>query len=58
MVRNRRGRRAKIIKDIPEQANECKFYNEINNHCNITKEGELICSYKKCSLCLPKDKER
>jgi hypothetical protein len=58
MVRNRRGRRAKIIKGIPEQANECKFYDTINNYCDITKEGELICSYKKCSLCVPKEKGR
>lgn len=56
MVRSRRGRRAKAIKDIPEQANVCKFYDTINNRCDITKEGELICSYKKCSLCVPKDR--
>lgn len=58
MVRNKRGRRAKVVKGAPEQTNEFKFYNATNNYCNITKEGEFICSYKKCSLCVPKEKGR
>ncbi len=40
----------------PEQAKVCKFYNDTKGHCRITINGELICSYKRCTLCIKRDR--
>lgn len=57
MTRDIRERRAKgVTKVAPEQARYCRFYDAVDNCCGITKGGELICKYKKCSLWAGKDK--
>lgn len=40
---------------VPEQARCCKFYNIKKRECRITINGELICSYKNCTLCIKGD---
>ncbi len=38
-----------------EQISECRFYDDRDGKCRITKGGELICSYKRCTLFIEKE---
>lgn len=33
------------------QRKVCGFYDKVKKRCDITKEWELICDYKHCTLC-------
>ncbi len=43
---------------VNPQIKVCGFYDTVKKRCDITKEWQLICDYKHCTLCKTREQVR